>query len=160
MSTPQPPQGGYQAYGQPHQPHPQHQAPYGQQPYGQQPYGQQPPAPRPPSGGGGGLAGRQKLIKAVAVVIALVVAGVWYFVKKDEPTTPSNSQYTASVGDCMKKTGNGDDELEKVDCSDSAATYRVESNGSAEDCKPGQLKYTETRRHITVLTLCLSEIKK
>ncbi|MGV9247186.1 LppU/SCO3897 family protein [Streptomyces sp. NPDC003710] len=152
MSAPPPPQGGYQAYGPPHQPHPQ----------GQMPYGHQPPAPRRPSRG---FDPRSPLVKVLAFAIAAICVGIWHFTTKGESHTPSaptgNSDFAARVGDCMKKKGSGSEELEVVGCSDSTAAYRVESTGDVKgECEPGQNKYTETRRQVTILTLCLSQIKK
>ncbi|WP_406331132.1 hypothetical protein [Streptomyces sp. NBC_00203] len=193
MSTPPPPQGGYNSYGQQPYPGPQgqpyppqqqygqqppppqygQQQPYpGQQPYqGQPPYGQPPyqqhpaPAGPPPGRQRPAFNSRSPLFKAVVFVIALIGAGVYYFTKSDEPykagTDTSNSDFSAEVGDCMKNNGTeSSPDLEVVDCTNSAAAYKVEKTGSTSECEDGQLKYTKTRRNTTLLTMCLSEISK
>lgn len=182
MSTPPPPQGGYNSYGQ--QPYPGPQGPYppqqygqqqpypgqqpyqGQPPYGQPPYGHQPaPAGPPPGRQRPGFNSRSPMFKAVVFVIALIGAGVYYFTKGDEPYKPStdtsNSDFSAEVGDCMKNDGTeSSPDLEVVDCTSSAAVYKVEQTGSTSKCEDGQIKYTKTRRTTTLLTMCLSEIDK
>ncbi|MGW1889817.1 LppU/SCO3897 family protein [Streptomyces sp. NPDC002004] len=103
------------------------------------------------------------LVRIAVIVIAVIGASVWWFVKKDEPYTPpkdTTSEWAAEVGDCMQNHGTDDDpDLQVVDCSDSKAQYKVEQT-HADTCEPGQTKYTQTRRGRVLLTLCMSEIKK
>ncbi|MDT0541289.1 MULTISPECIES: hypothetical protein [Streptomyces] len=151
MSAPPPPQGGYQTYD------PQYQQYAG----GQAPHGQRPVTPRRPSRR---FNPRSPLGKAVVLVITAICASVWYLVKEDEPRNPGTTddrEVSAAVGDCMKEKGtDGGEKLEVVDCSDEAARYRVESTGDIKgDCRPGEVRYTETRRTVTLLTLCLSEAR-
>lgn len=145
----QPPQG-QPPYGQPGMP-PQGQPPYGQPPYGQPPYGQQPgmpphgqqgmppqaqpygyqgqpgmppqggypgpPAPPPPSG-----PSTWTKIKTIGGAVVLVVGGglmLWGYLDRDDSKE-------VEVSDCLRNTGSeSSPEIEKLDCSDPKAEYKV-----------------------------------
>lgn len=161
---PPPPQGGYQ---QPQQPYGQ---PYGQQPYGQQqfapPQPQQPHPPQPqrPRGGGGGSFNRQSpLMKVVVLLIAGVIAGVWWYSSRGNTTGPGSeaakAPTAAEVGDCVQNKGSsGSPDMEVVDCSGATAEYKVASKYETE-CEPGQSRYEQTRRGRVQYSMCLEPIE-
>ncbi|MEV0117913.1 hypothetical protein AB0H77_32530 [Streptomyces sp. NPDC050844] len=180
---PPPPQGGYQQqpYGQqPYQGQPPYQGqqpPYGQQP--QQPYGQQqfqpqqpqPQPQRPRGGGGGGSFNRQSpLMKVVTLLIAGVIAGVWWYTSRGNTTSPASNKPGSSasepavaddateVGDCMANKGsNSSPDMETVDCSSAEAEYKVTSMNESE-CAPGESEYQQTRRGRVQYSLCMEPI--
>lgn len=123
MTTP-PPQGqhpfpqGQQAYGQPQAPYPP-QGGYPQQPGqpGFPPPGAAPYAPMPPQKPKRGV--KQYLRIAGIVVGLIVVAGGWWANHNDDTTK-------LAVGDCLTNKGSDKDpKIEKLDCSDSKADYKV-----------------------------------
>ena len=162
---PQPPpyQGARPGYGPP----PPAYGPPGQQPppYGppQTPPGGQypppptgapqgyPPPPPPPPAKKAGLGVRI----VVAVVVFVVAGGIALATKLD---LFGGSPSTAEVGDCIKvnKAAEADADVEKIDCKDSAAVYRIgaKSDTGIDDCPDGDYQvYTETGDNR--LTLCL-----
>ncbi|MFM9371480.1 hypothetical protein [Streptomyces sp. Da 82-17] len=184
MSTPPPP-GGHpdpygqpapqQQYGHPQQGQPpyqqqQYQQPYQQQPYQQQqPYPQQQP-PQPPPRRGGGL--NQTVVKGVAVVIGCIVAGVWYFSTKGDTVEDAKnaakndtSATGADVGECVQRLGtDAEPDIRVVDCADPKAQYKVSDEGFTANsltCKAGDSKFTiEYSRGRSDVALCLTPLDK
>ncbi|MGW7270576.1 LppU/SCO3897 family protein [Streptomyces sp. NPDC054864] len=172
---PPPPQGGYQ---QPQQPY--GQQPYGQQPYQgppQQPYGQQQfapqqpyqpqpqPQPQRPRGGGGSFSRQSPLMKVVTLLIAAVVAGVWWYSSRGNTTSPvskpgssANEPAVTEVGDCVRNEGSDSSpDMETVDCSGASAQYKVTSTHEAQ-CEPGESRYEQTRRGRVQYSMCLEPL--
>ncbi|NBE54225.1 LppU/SCO3897 family protein [Streptomyces boluensis] len=187
MSMP-PPQGGHpnpygqqgpppQQYGYPQQ---QGQAPYPpQQPYGgpQQQHFQGPPQqqyqgppPQPPRRGGGGV--NQTVVKVVAVVLALIIAGVWKFATagdtvEDAKNAAKNdtSATGADVGECVQRLGTDEEpDIRVVGCSDKNAEFKVADEGitaAGLTCKAGDSKFTITyTRGRSDVALCLTPLNK
>ncbi len=142
---------------------PQGPGPYGPpqgQPYGQRPQ-QTPPgglpygAPPPPQGAPYG--GPPPQVKIGIVVVILGIAG--FFVVKNWGTAASS----AGVGDCIKVNSASitDADVNKVDCKDPAATYKVgsTSDDASGKCPGGDksayVAYTETGGRGSDLLLCL-----
>ncbi|MDI3405308.1 LppU/SCO3897 family protein [Streptomyces cavernicola] len=198
MSMP-PPQGGYnnpygqqgpppQQYGYPQQGQPPYgQPPQGQAPYPgppQQPYQGQPQQPyqggpqqQPPRRGGGGL--NQTVVKGVAVVIALIVGGIWHFSTKGdtvkdaeqaaqdakEAAEKDTSAAGADVGECVDRLGTDEDpDIRVVPCSDAKAEFKVSDEGFTANsltCKAGDSKFTVTyTRGSSDIALCLTPLDK
>ncbi|MEU5954801.1 hypothetical protein [Streptomyces sp. NPDC047525] len=168
---PPPPQGGYQQpYGQQQQPQ-YGQQPYGQQPYGQQPYGQQqfaPPQPQPPQQpqrprGGGSFNRQSPLMKVVTLLIAAVIAGVWWYSSRGNTTGPGSEAAkepaATEVGDCVRNKGSDSSpDMETVDCSGATAEYKVTSTHEVE-CEPGESRYEQTRRGRVQYSMCLKPLE-
>jgi hypothetical protein len=166
----QPPYGGQPAGGPPPPgygpPPPAYGPPPGQSPYGPPPSGppQTPPGgqyPPPPGGGPGytpplppppkkaGMGIGVRIL--IAVVVLAVAGGIALFTSKDSPNN-------AEVGDCIKvnKAAEEDADVQKIDCKDSTAVYKVgaKSDSGIDDCPKGDYQvYTETGDNR--LTLCL-----
>jgi hypothetical protein len=159
--------GGYPVPGQPV---PGSYPPPGQPVVG----GGYPPAPPgggypPPPGGPGGYpppsgapvppgtqqpkSNTPRVIIAVAVVLVVVLGVVLYLVnRKSDPSS-------AAAGDCVKVNSvTADDaDVDKVDCGDPNATYKVTASGGAVVlCDSQETEYTEkTSDGDTTTTLCL-----
>jgi hypothetical protein len=123
--------------------------------FGGPPPGSYPPPPPPAP------AAKSKnvfnIVKIVAVVVALGIGGVFYFINRE--SAPASSK----VGDCIKvnsaSVSNAD--VEKIDCNNQAAAYKVAytSDDATGEC-PDQdnssyVSYTETGRGSDLL-LCLT----
>jgi hypothetical protein len=171
---PQTPPGG-QPYGGP----PPGGAPYGGPPPQGQPFGG-PGGPGPGAGGPGGPGGPGGAPPAayppppppapvgkpnrtgtfIKIGIAVVILGVvGFFVIKNWGTAASS----AEVGDCIKVNSASitDADVNKVECNDPAATYKVGSTSedASADCPGGDksayVGYTETGGRGSDLLLCL-----
>jgi hypothetical protein len=177
------PQQGQPPYGQP----PQGQMPQGHMPYPgppQQPYqGQHQGPPQQQFGGPGGPGGQpqpprrggglnQKVVKVVAVVIALIVVGVWKFATngdtvEDAKNAAKNdtSATGADVGECVERLGtDAEPDIRVVDCSDKKAQFKVSDEGVTANsltCKAGDSKFTiEYSRGRSDVALCLTPLDK
>ncbi|MDQ3402017.1 MAG: hypothetical protein M3548_01300 [Actinomycetota bacterium] len=137
QGPPMPP-GGQQPHGQ--QPHYGQAPPPGQQPYGQQSYGgQQPPFGQPPAppkhDGVPPTGGKSKTVKIIVSIVVVAILGVIavFFV--------NNSAASAAVGDCIKvnKAEAEDADVEKIECADPAAVYKVAKklDSASADCPEG-----------------------
>lgn len=102
------------------------------------------------------------VMKAVTLLVAAVVAGVWWYSSRGNTTGPDSeaakAPAVAEVGDCVQNKGSdGSPDMEVIDCSNAKAEYKVASKFEAE-CKPGQSQYQETRRGRVQFSMCLEPL--
>jgi hypothetical protein len=168
----QPPPHGQQAYGQPTSGQLPPPPPYGQ-PYGQPtpPSGQQQPPPPPPYGQEPAQSGdyppppppepapkqsvRQRVVRIVVllVVVAVGVGAYLYFNR--------NSASQADAGDCIKvlSASETDANVEKIDCNDPAAVFKVAKklSNDTDKCPNEELyeKYEQSGGRSADFALCL-----
>jgi hypothetical protein len=172
MNQPNPPQqpGPYgqqpPPYGQQPPPYGQQPPPYGQQPaepfngqqppppYGQQPAGEFPPGPtfdaQPP-------AKKKNTRRILTIVIALVVIAVGVVVAL---VVNRNSASSANAGDCIKvKSASATNaDVEKIDCNDKAAVFKVAKKlgNDTDQCPtPDYEKYEQSGGSSSDFALCL-----
>jgi hypothetical protein len=178
-----PPQG--QPYGGPPPQTPPGGQPYGGPPPQGQPFGGPPPqpfgAPPPGPGGPGGLGGpggpagpggappvgyatppppppaakpsnAGKFIKIGIGVVVVAVIAVFAIINW------GTSASSAEVGDCITVKDAADADVEKIDCNDGSASYKVAAklDGASATCPDGDyVTYTQSGRRTSDLTLCL-----
>jgi len=93
-----------------------------------------------------------RVILAAAVVVIVVLGIVLYVVnRKSDPST-------AAVGDCVKvnSVSTDDADVDKVDCTDPNAVYKVTATGADTTCDENESTYYEEDKDgDTTTTLCL-----
>ena len=93
-----------------------------------------------------------RIILAAAVVVIVVLGIVLYVVnRKSDPST-------AAVGDCVKvnSVSTDDADVDKIDCTDPNAVYKVTATGANATCDENESTYYEEDKDgDTTTTLCL-----
>jgi hypothetical protein len=96
--------------------------------------------------------GVPRVILGVAVVVIVVLGVVLYIVNRQSDPA------TAAVGDCVRvnSVSTTDADLDKVDCTDPDAAYKVTATGTDESCDTAESTYYEENKDgDTTTTLCL-----
>ncbi|GGV53536.1 hypothetical protein GCM10010277_51240 [Streptomyces longisporoflavus] len=98
----------------------------------------------------------------MVLLIAGVVAGVWWYSSRGNTTGPGSEVAKApaatEVGDCVQNKGStSSPDMEKVDCSGATAEYKVTSTHEVE-CEPGESRYEQTRRGRVQYSMCLKPL--
>ncbi|MFG2569990.1 hypothetical protein ACGFR6_31765 [Streptomyces sp. NPDC048567] len=170
-----PPQQGNGPYGQQPQPYPPQQGGYGyppqqpqqgwggpQQPQQPQGWGTPPQGPSQPSGGKKAFLATRNII---IIVVGLVVLAGLKFGLGDMFESDAKA---AAVGDCFENKGtNYNPDMNSVDCSSSAAEYKVaevhDNTTDTDLCAPEKYSaYTESsgrRKSRNSVVLCLTPLK-
>ncbi|WP_431776029.1 LppU/SCO3897 family protein [Streptomyces cucumeris] len=107
---------------------------------------------------------RQTKIRIIAIPLALIVAGVWYYNSRGNTTGPEQQKKVAAqtidAGDCVQNKGTeSDPDLKKVDCGGAAADYKVKEQWPLDhECEPGLSTYQVTRKGRAQYTLCMEKL--
>ncbi|MEV2254712.1 hypothetical protein AB0I94_29775 [Streptomyces sp. NPDC050147] len=111
----------------------------------------------------GAFSRQSPVMKVVTLLIAAVIAGVWWYTSRGNSTGPDSeaakAPAVAEVGDCVQNKGSdGSPDMEVIGCSSSEADYKVASKFESE-CEPGQSQYQETRRGRVQFEMCLTPVE-
>lgn len=107
---------------------------------------------------------RQTKARIIAIPLALIIAGVWYYTSRGNTTGPEHKDTTsaavADVGDCMQNKGSESaPDLSIVDCGASTADYKVKERYALDHtCDDGDSQYQATRRGRAQFTLCMEKL--
>lgn len=107
---------------------------------------------------------RQTKARIIAIPLALIIAGVWYYTSRGNTTGPEHKDTTsaavADVGDCMQNKGSESaPDLSIVDCGASTADYKVKERYALDHaCDDGYSQYQVTRRGRAQFTLCMEKL--
>ncbi|MEU5820763.1 MULTISPECIES: LppU/SCO3897 family protein [Streptomyces] len=155
----QQPQQPQQGWGGPQQPYPPHQ---GQQPQGWGGGPQGPQGPAQPSGG------KKAFLATRNIIIIVVGIAVLIGLKFGLGEMFESDAKAASVGDCLENKGtNFDPDMKSVDCSSSAAEYKVaevhDNTTDTDLCDAEKYSaYTESsgrRKSRSGMVLCLTPLQ-
>ncbi|MEU8823771.1 hypothetical protein [Streptomyces sp. NPDC048636] len=106
----------------------------------------------------------QTKVKIIAIPLALIIAGVWYYNSRGNTTGPEQQKKVASqtidTGDCVQNKGTeGDPDLTKVDCGAATADYKVKEDWPLDHaCEAGLSQYQVTRNGRAQYTLCMEKL--
>ncbi|MEU5211765.1 hypothetical protein [Streptomyces sp. NPDC020742] len=92
--------------------------------------------------------------------MAAFAAAAWFLNHGEKPVDTTVD--AADVGDCVQKTGSGDDvSLTVVECAGSKAEYKVAiRNPTGDRCPDGFSEYERTKGSVTTLRLCLTPVRR
>ncbi|WP_446677948.1 LppU/SCO3897 family protein [Streptomyces noursei] len=98
-----------------------------------------------------------KRARIIALLVFVVLAVAFWFLSSGSHSPSTKFADSARVGDCVEKSGSGDDVVLKVvECSSSEAEYKVAIRRPAGDrCPEGFSEYEKTRGSLVTLRLCL-----